>query len=87
MNIADRLIENTIRTQNPSVIGLDPDLKKIPQCYKNPADYAGDPLQQAAEAIYRLNADVIDAIHDLIPAVKPQLAFYEKYGSQGVRAF
>lgn len=34
MNIVDKLIENTIRTKNPSVIGLDPDIGKIPACYK-----------------------------------------------------
>jgi len=34
MNVIDKLIENTIRTKNPSVIGLDPDVGKIPACYK-----------------------------------------------------
>ena len=34
MNIADKLIENIIKTKNPSVIGLDPDIGKIPLCYK-----------------------------------------------------
>lgn len=35
MKIVDRLIENTIKTKNPSVIGLDPDIRKIPACYKS----------------------------------------------------
>lgn len=88
MNIIDRLVENTIRTKNPSVIGLDPDLKKIPGCYKSIRDDMGDsPLEQTAEAIYRYNRDIIDTIHTLVPAVKPQIAFYEKYGSYGVRCF
>ena len=85
MNVADRLIENTKQTRNPSVIGLDPDIAKIPACYKAGA-IGKNPLDAVAEAIYEFNRDVIDAVADLIPAVKPQMAFYEKYGSCGVAA-
>ncbi|MBR7160851.1 MAG: orotidine-5'-phosphate decarboxylase [Clostridia bacterium] len=85
MNIVDRLIENTIRTQNPSVIGLDPDIRKIPMCYKR--DISKDhPFEAVADAIWTMNRDVIDAVYELVPAVKPQMAFYEKYGSYGVAA-
>lgn len=88
MNIIDRLIENIIRTKNPSVIGLDPDLGKMPRCYKTVQDDTPcNPLEQTAEAIYRYNRDIIDTICNLVPAVKPQIAFYEKYGSSGVRCF
>ena len=86
MNVADTLIENTIRTRNPSVIGLDPDIGKIPACYKLPSQ-SNNPLESAANAIYAFNRDVMDTVADLIPAVKPQMAFYEKYGSYGVAAF
>ena len=34
MNIVDKLIEKTIETKNPTVVGLDPDISKIPACYK-----------------------------------------------------
>ncbi len=86
MNIVDRLIENTIRTKNPSVIGLDPDIRKIPMCYK--VDYKNkNPFEAVADAIYAFNQDIIDIVCDLVPAVKPQMAFYEKYGSYGVSAF
>ena len=86
MNAVDRLIENTVRTKNPSVIGLDPDIGKIPLCYKTTAR-SGNPLEAVAEVIYEFNRDVIDTVADLVPAVKPQMAFYEKYGSYGVAAF
>ena len=86
MNIADKLIENTIRTKNPSVIGLDPDIRKIPACYKT--DFKSNhPFEAVAEVIFAFNRDVIDAVSELVPAVKPQMAFYEKYGSFGVSAF
>lgn len=86
MNIADRLIENTIRTRNPSVIGLDPDIGKIPACYRAYAQ-SSHPLEAVAEVIVAFNRDIIDTVADLVPAVKPQMAFYEKYGSFGVAAF
>lgn len=86
INIIDKLIENTIKTKNPTVVGLDPDLKKIPNFYK-PIKKSGDPLKNVADVILRFNKDVIDTVFPFVPAVKPQIAFYEKYGSYGVRAF
>ena len=86
MNIADKLIESIIRLKNPSVIGLDPDMGKIPACYKAGRP-VGQPMESAAETIAAFNRDIIDAVADIVPAVKPQMAFYEKYGSCGVSAF
>ncbi len=86
MNVIGKLIENTIKTKNPSVIGLDPDLKKIPICYK--AGWADKhPFEAVSDVIFDFNRDIIDTIAELVPAVKPQMAFYEKYGSFGVAAF
>lgn len=87
MNTADKLIENTVKTKNPSVIGLDPDIGKIPECYKKNVKATGEPLADAAKVIFDFNCDIIDAVAPFIPAVKPQMAFYEKYGSCGVAAF
>jgi len=86
MNVVDKLIENTVRTKNPSVIGLDPDIGKIPACYKVNVKIS-NPFAAAANVIYEFNRDVIDTVADLVPAVKPQMAFYEQYGSYGVAAF
>ena len=86
MNIVDLLIENTIRTKNPSVIGLDPDIRKIPMCYKTDSK-SKNPFEAVADVIYAFNRDIIDTVYELVPAVKPQMAFYEKYGSYGVSAF
>ncbi len=86
MNIVDRLVENTLKTKNPSVIGLDPDIRKIPACYKV-SGIDKHPFEAVAEVIYEFNRDIIDTIAELVPAVKPQMAFYEKYGSFGVAAF
>ena len=87
MNLIDVLIRNILMTKNPSVIGLDPDIKHIPTCYKNINNATNNPLEDVANVIVRFNCDIIDTICDIIPAVKPQMAFYEKYGSSGVVAF
>lgn len=86
MNIVDLLIENTIRTKNPSVIGLDPDIRKIPMCYKTDSK-SKNSFEAVADVIYAFNRDIMDTVYELVPAVKPQMAFYEKYGSYGVSAF
>ena len=86
MNVVDKLIEKTIQTKNPTVIGLDPDVTKIPTCYKRNCNNS-NPLSAIAEVIYEFNCDIIDIVSNLVPAVKPQMAFYEKYGSYGVAAF
>lgn len=86
MNVVDKLIERTIETKNPTVIGLDPDIIKMPACYKN-NNKDSNPLAVIADAICKFNCDIIDTVAELVPAVKPQMAFYEKYGSYGVAAF
>lgn len=82
----DRLIENIVRTQNPSVVGLDPKLEYVPEFIrqKNFKKYGKD-LKGAAKAILEFNKEIIDEIHDICPAIKPQAAYYEMYGYQGIK--
>lgn len=83
----DRLIEAIKRTNNPTVAGLDPKLDFIPSYIKEEAFGSyGRTLEGAAEALYEFNKGLIDALCDIVPAVKPQAAYYEMYGWQGVRA-
>jgi len=82
----DRLISKIIETQNPTVLGLDPKLDYIPADLKEEAyKLHGKTLEGAADALFRFNKALIDAIYDIVPAVKPQVAYYEMYGWQGVR--
>ncbi len=87
MNVVDKLIIKTIETKNPTVVGLDPDITKIPACYKSSVIYNKNPLTTIADVIYKFNCDIIDTVAEFVPAVKPQMAFYEKYGSYGIYAF
>ena len=82
----DRMIEGIRRTGNPTVAGLDPKLSYIP-AYIREAAFAehGETLEGAAAAILTYNKGLIDALCDVVPAVKPQAAYYEMYGWPGVK--
>ena len=83
----DRLIRAIVDTQNPTVAGLDPKLSFIPEFIKQEAfDKYGKTLEGAADALLTYNKGLIDALCDIVPAVKPQCAYYEMYGWPGVRA-
>lgn len=86
--ISDRLIEKIIELRSPIVVGLDPDFEKIPKeiTSKNLKDF-GATFKAVSESIMTFNKGIIDAIHDLVPAVKPQIAFYEQYGIEGLMAY
>lgn len=80
----DRLIEQIKEKNNPTVIGLDPRYDMIPNCIKN--KYKKN-LEGVASAVLEFNKALIDATCDIIPAVKPQIAFYEALGVEGIKAF
>lgn len=77
----DRLMESIRKKGNPSVLGLDPRPGMIPRCIR---DIHGEDL---GKAVLRFNKALIDAVADLIPAVKLQIAFYEALGLEGLRAY
>lgn len=82
----DRLLEAIVKTQNPTVVGLDPKLEYIPDHIKKKAfEKEGRTLKGAAKALYQFNKGIIDAICGTVPAVKPQAAYYEMYGWPGVK--
>ena len=83
-NIIDQLIEKIKIMKNPTVIGLDPRYEMLPKCVK---DKYPKTLEGARQAIIEYNKALIDAIYDIIPAIKPQIAFYEMYGIPGMQAF
>lgn len=54
---------------------------------KEAFDKHGETLEGAAAAIFEFNKGIVDAIYDLVPAVKPQIAMYEQFGIAGMAAF
>ena len=83
----DRLIDKIAEMQNPTVAGLDPKLDYVPEFIKEEcfAKY-GKTLEGAAAALFEFNKALIDALYEVVPAIKPQAAYYEMYGWQGVKA-
>ena len=85
--LIDRLIER-IKQTAPIVVGLDPRLSQIPGCVKEEIFSAkGKTPQAAAEIIFAFNKAIIDQIHDIVPAVKPQIAMYEQFGAEGFACY
>ena len=84
MNAIDRLINKIKETNNPTVMGLDPRFDMIPKCV---TDKYEKTLEGVSKAILEYNKALIDETCDIIPAVKPQIAFYEMFGIPGMEAF
>lgn len=83
----DRLCEAILEKKNPTVAGLDPKLAFVPKFIKEASfQKFGTTLEGAADALLTFNKGLIDALCDIVPAVKPQCAYYEMYGWQGVKA-
>ena len=71
-----QLFENIKRKQSFLCVGLDTDIKKIPQH-----------LLQEEDPIFAFNKAIIDATADYCVAYKPNMAFYESMGVKGIMAF
>ena len=81
----DVLQEKIIEKQNPTVAGLDARIEYVPEhirkaCYEQ----YGLSLRGACEAIWQFNVGLIDALCGVVPAVKPQAAYYENLGWRGM---
>lgn len=83
-----KLADKIKATHAPICVGLDPMLSYIPEyILKKAYEEYGETLQGAAEAVWQYNKGIIDAVYDLIPSVKPQIAMYEQFGIEGLKAF
>jgi len=89
MNFADRLIKAIVDKKSYLCVGLDPQLRYFPPHILQWAakTYGPGTYLAAAEAIISFNQAIINATCEFAATFKPQMAFYEKYGSEGVRAF
>jgi len=84
----DRLIEKIDELGAPIVVGLDPTPEMLPEALLAAAvsEYGATPAAMGA-AFLRFNKEIIDCIYDVVPAVKPQVAMYERFGAEGIRAY
>ena len=88
MHFADRVCAAVDAKGSAVVVGLDPRPESLPPHLLSAcrAEF-GDTVGAIGEAFWRFNRGIIDAVHDVVPAVKPQLAFYERYGMAGLQAY
>jgi len=88
MNFADKLIQAIDKKESHACVGLDPRWDRLPSEIKERAlAEHGKTVEAVTMAIVEFNRGLIDAVKDLVPVVKPQIAFYEQYGSLGIKAF
>ena len=84
----DKLIDLIIERNNPTVVGLDPRLSYIPQHMISKAKEKNDnPFAATAAAVLAFNKGLIDALCDIVPAIKPQAACYEQFRYEGMKAY
>ena len=76
MDFADRLVDAQQQKRTPLVLGVDPQL-----------DRPGAPGIPANSSLSRFCCDIIEACAEFVVAVKPQLAFFEARGLEGMAAF
>jgi len=74
MNFTTKLSEAWRKSDSLLCVGLDPDLSKLPTH-----------LQTAKDPLFQFNKAIIDATADLVCAFKPNSAFYEAFGPDGIR--
>ena len=79
----DRLAEAVLAKRSPLVVGIDPRVESLPEPLR---ELGSKSWEDAAEAYAQFGAEVIDAVKDVAPAVKPQAAFFEQLGPAGMAA-
>ena len=82
----DVLQDKIRKMKNPTMFGLDPYLPILPRHITEEAFAAhGQTLVAAGEAYYRFCTELLDALCDIVPAVKIQSACFEALGAEGIR--
>ncbi|MCL2592420.1 MAG: orotidine-5'-phosphate decarboxylase [Defluviitaleaceae bacterium] len=84
----DNLINRITELNSPIVVGLDPTISMVPErIVKKSREEYKCPLNAVSKALVKFNREIIDAVYDIVPAVKPQIAMYERFGNAGVKAY
>jgi orotidine-5'-phosphate decarboxylase len=83
-HFADRLAEAVERKRSQLVVGLDPRADLLPVELKGEAHLG---REATAAACARFCCGLVDAVAPYVVAVKPQSAFFEAIGADGIRAF
>lgn len=86
--MTDKFIEKIKTTGAPVCVGLDPKMSLLPECIAARVfGEGGLSLETAADAFFEYNKAIIDAVKDIVPSVKPQIAMYEELGIAGLMCY
>ena len=83
MNFADQLIAKIQSKKTPLVVGIDPRADRLP---KSITDAAAKKDTSLSEQYLQFSTAIINVVAPLVPAIKPQMAFFEELGPQGMVA-
>ena len=86
-NFADRLVAEIEAKGTPAVVGIDPRYELLPMPLRRRHDEKRGSLRSLVSTIKDFSCEVIDIVAPLVPAVKPQIAFFEMYGWVGIQAY
>lgn len=78
-----RLVDAVLAKKNPVCVGLDPRISSLPDSIRPGAQAS---LKEQADAVRVFCFEIIDTVHELVPIVKPQAAFFEELGPSGMDA-
>ncbi len=84
MTFATRLNTAITRTGSVACVGLDPRKSQLPAPLRD--NVSGNTPAAWADAYRQFSCDIIDVVHDIVPCVKPQAAFFEQLGPAGMVA-
>ncbi len=77
-HFADRLLEAIGRKGSPVCVGIDPSFAKLPEELR---------VKDEPVGIEAFSLAIVEAVAGVVPAVKPQIAYFERYGSAGVAVY
>ncbi|GJL50323.1 MAG: orotidine 5'-phosphate decarboxylase [Nitrospirales bacterium] len=80
-NFADTIIEKTRKLGHPLCVGLDPHVAYIPNAFFSKNGQKNRPIDGIAKFFH----EVVERLNGKVVAVKPQSAFFEQYGADGIR--
>ena len=83
-SFADRLADAVRRQRTPALVGLDPRFESLPESLRK--NIEENNFAAKAAAYRQFCCDVIDVVAPLVPAMKPQVAFFEELGPPGLAA-
>ena len=86
MSFSQLLSEAVSKKGNPVLVGLDPRWDSLPMVFRAETEGLMPPAHEVADSFERFCESVIDIVASLVPAVKPQSAFFEQYGPAGMTA-